>query len=102
MTFSIQQISDVSNQATLRNILNILVRQLSDHTGQITLEVGSESTTIMNPKIIDQSKILLIPRTQNASLNKYYIGTIGAGFAEITHDYALANTTFDYVILGSL
>lgn len=96
----IYPISNIDDKAALRSLVNLIVRQVSDTTGTITLSPVASTTTIKSPKLLPQSVVHLIPRTEAASNAKYWVSVKSIGEAIISHTTG-SDLTFDYVIIGS-
>lgn len=97
-------------RAAWRNLAMVVrsIRQGKlDCTGSITLTANAATSTLTDPRLAQQSKLLLFPNTANASA-EIGAGTIyitaankNKGSWVITHaNNAQADRTFDYVIVG--
>lgn len=77
----------------------------SHAVGQVTLTAGAASTTVTAPNIGADTRIVLFPRTANASADfgggAMYVSSVKAGQFVITHpNNANADKTFDWHALG--
>lgn len=83
--------------------LQQLAQGRSNAVGEVTLEVGKETTTVNNQTCGPQSIVLLMPKTKNAAaaLATTYVKTTAQGTFTLTHDNATSeDRTFGYVNVG--
>jgi hypothetical protein len=77
----------------------------SHAVGQVTLRASQATTTVESPNIGSEARIVLFPRTANASADfgggAIYISSVKAGQFVITHpNDADVDKTFDWHALG--
>ncbi|OCJ61200.1 hypothetical protein A6U96_14005 [Agrobacterium tumefaciens] len=93
----ISPIINIENKQQLRDFVNRTAYQLSNVTGDVTL--NGTNTTIKNPKIYNETTIMMVPRNTIAMTTKYYINEINTGEFTIVHDN-VTNAKFDYILFG--
>ena len=75
----------------------------SQDTGQFNLEASATTTTVKDPRVCEQSVVLLSPYTANAVavLASTYVSDYGNGQFTVTHT-SLSSTdrTFRYAVIG--
>jgi hypothetical protein len=96
-----ERVYDHTNARQITSVVNQIASQF-DNTGSVTLANSTTSTTVTNPKVNSQSKIVLQARTVAAAnaLSSTFISAINSGSFVITHVSATTTRTFDYVVFN--
>jgi hypothetical protein len=98
----LQPLSRISTTDQLVEAINAILRGRSNAVGTVTLTANDTSTVINDPRISNDSAILLQPTTANAAgaLGTTYIAVVN-GMATINHANAVSvDRIFKYVVHG--
>ncbi|MNV85585.1 hypothetical protein D3C71_1795530 [compost metagenome] len=97
----ITPISNIDDKQNLRTTLNLVIRQVSDVTGEVTLGTGT-STVVNNSKVGIQSFIVLKPNNGGASTANFWVSSTGTGTFTITHLAGAAGRIVGFAIIGAV
>jgi len=93
-------ISNITDPSNLRTTLNLMLRQVSDTTGEVTLGTGT-TTVVSNPKVVPQSFVFPTPRNAGGQSANAYVSSTGTGTFTITHAAGAAGRVIGFVIIGA-
>lgn len=82
------------------NVVNGILDGKINSTGSITLTNSSTTTTLSDDRIGEDSVILFMPTTSDASSVNIHVTGRQKGQATLNHASATTTRSFDYVILG--
>lgn len=83
--------------------VNAMLQGRSNAVGEVTLQVNESSTAVSDPRVSEDSAIVLMPRTANAAaaLATSHIATVSNGSFAIRHaNNAQTDRDFRYAIQG--
>ncbi len=96
---TINPISNVKSEQNLRTVINQVVRQVSDVSGNISVSANGDFV-FKNTRLYNLSVILFSPRNTSAMNSKWYVDTISKGEAVIRFTGITTPASFDYFISG--
>lgn len=85
---------------TISTVVNNILDGKVNSTGAITLTSSSATTTLSDDRIGEDSVILFMPTTSNASTTTIYVTGRQKGQATLNHANATTIRSFEYVIFG--
>lgn len=94
-------ISNIEEKSTLRSTINLVIRQVSDTTGQVTLSTGS-TTIVHNPKVGVESLVLVAAKNAGAASANAWVSSVGNGIFTITHAAGDAGRVVGFAIIGAV
>jgi hypothetical protein len=97
----IAPISNVEEKSILRSTLNLVIRQVSDTTGQATLSTGT-TTVVNNPKVGSGSMVFVGANNAAASTANAWVSATGNGTFTITHSAGAAGRIVGFAIIGAV
>jgi hypothetical protein len=97
----INPISNIEEKSNLRTTLNLVIRQVSDNTGEVTLGTGT-TTVVTNPKVGSQSFVMVKPNNAAASTASAWVSSTGSGTFTITHVAGAAGRIVGFAIIGAV
>lgn len=93
-------ISNITDPSNLRTTLNLMLRQVSDTTGEVTLGTGT-TTVVSNPKVVPQSFVLVQAKNAGAATANLYVSSTGTGTFTITHVAGAAGRIVGFAVIGA-
>ena len=84
----------------ISNVVNNILNGKINSTGNITLTNSSATTTLYDARIGDDSVILFMPTTSDASTENIHVTGRQKGQATLNHANATTTRSFEYVIFG--
>ncbi|MCZ7936674.1 hypothetical protein O9X80_11200 [Agrobacterium salinitolerans] len=96
----INSISNIDDKSNLRTTLNLVIRQVSDTTGEVTLGTGT-TTVVTNPKISPQSFVLVQGKNATGNSAGAYVSSTGTGTFTITHVAGAAGRVVGFAVIGA-
>ena len=84
----------------ISNVVNNILNGKINSTGNITLTNSSATTTLYDARIGDDSVILFMPTTSDASSTNIYVTARQKGQATLNHANATTTRSYEYVIFG--
>lgn len=90
---------DLSNDQIRR--INEALTQLQPKSGSLSLDSGgvNTTTTVTDPRVGQDSVVLLSPTSSAASTENWYISAVNDGSFVVTHSAAGTTRTFGYVVI---
>lgn len=88
------------DELTTANVVNGILDGKVNSTGSVTLTNSSATTTLSDDRIGDDSVILFMPTTSDASTVTIHVTGRQKGQATLNHASATTTRSFDYVIFG--
>ncbi len=85
---------------TISTVVNNILDGKLNSTGAITLTNSSATTTLSDDRIGEDSVILFMPITSNASTTTIHVTARQKGQATLNHANATTTRSFEYVIFG--
>lgn len=85
---------------TTANVVNGILDGKVNSTGSVTLTNSSATTTLSDDRIGDDSVILFMPTSSDASTVTIHVTGRQKGQATLNHASATTTRSFDYVIFG--
>jgi hypothetical protein len=92
----LERVYNHADSRQIQTVLNQAVAAVSDCTGSFTLANSATTTTVTNPKITSQSKIIIQPRSANSAAASAFVNTISNGSFVVGHSSAVSVRSFDY------
>lgn len=96
---TINPITNVKSEHNIRTVINQVVRQVSDVSGNFSVSTNG-SFVFKNTRLYNLSVIILSPRNTSAMNGKWYVDTISKGEAVISFTGITTPASFDYYICG--
>lgn len=97
----ITPISNVSDTSNLRTTINLVIRQVSDVAGEVTLGTGT-STVVKNSKVGLQSFVMVQGKNDGGHAASPYVSSTGDGTFTITHLAGAAGRVVGFAIMGAV
>jgi hypothetical protein len=85
---------------TIATVVNNILDGKVNSTGSITLTNSSATTTLSDDRIGEDSVILFMPTTSDASSTNIYVTARQKGQATLNHANATTTRSYEYVIFG--
>jgi hypothetical protein len=85
---------------TIATVVNNILDGKVNSTGSITLTNSSATTTLSDDRIGEDSVILFMPTTSDASSTNIYVTARQKGQATLNHASATTTRSYEYVIFG--
>jgi hypothetical protein len=84
----------------ISNVVNNILNGKINSTGNITLTNSSATTTLYDARIGDDSVILFMPTTSDASTENIHVTGRQKGQATLNHANATTTRSFGYIVFG--
>jgi hypothetical protein len=84
----------------ISNVVNNILNGKINSTGNVTLTNSSATTTLYDARIGDDSVILFMPTTSDASTENIYVTGRQKGQATLNHANATTTRSFGYIVFG--
>jgi len=84
----------------ISNVVNNILNGKINSTGNITLTNSSATTTLYDARIGDDSVILFMPTTSDASTENIHVTGRQKGQATLNHASATTTRSFGYIVFG--
>ena len=88
------------NPRNVANVVNNILDGKVNSTGSVTLTNSSATTTLSDDRIGEDSVILFMPTSSDASSVNIHVTARQKGQATLNHASATTTRSFDYVIFG--
>jgi len=85
---------------TIATVVNNILDGKVNSTGSVTLTNSSATTTLSDDRIGEDSVILFMPTTSDASSTNIYVTARQKGQATLNHASATTTRSYEYVIFG--
>jgi hypothetical protein len=84
----------------ISNVVNNILNGKINSTGNVTLTNSSATTTLYDARIGDDSVILFMPTTSDASTENIHVTGRQKGQATLNHASATTTRSFGYIVFG--
>jgi hypothetical protein len=84
----------------ISNVVNNILNGKINSTGNITLTNSSATTTLYDARIGDDSVILFMPTTSDASTENIHVTGRQKGQATLNHASATTTRSYAYIVFG--
>lgn len=85
---------------TIATVVNNILDGKVNSTGSVTLTNSSATTTLSDDRIGEDSVILFMPTTSDASSENIYVTARQKGQATLNHGNDTTTRSYEYVIFG--
>ena len=84
----------------ISNVVNNILNGKINSTGNVTLTNSSATTTLYDARIGDDSVILFMPTTSDASTENIHVTGMQKGQATLNHASATTTRSYAYIVFG--